>query len=87
MSYYQLPKTNILIHSYIDYIVSDETPTSYISNSLSSYLYEIKQRLETIETEWDTYKKYTNPYEYIHTHVPNKKKMYFEISSTITSLF
>jgi 23S rRNA U2552 (ribose-2'-O)-methylase RlmE/FtsJ len=74
MSYYQLPKTNILIHSYIDYIVSDETPISYISNSLSSYLYEIKQRLETIETEWDTYKKYTNPYEYIHTHVPNKKK-------------
>ena len=23
---------------------------------------------------WDVYKRYTNPYEYIHTCVPNKKK-------------
>ena len=41
---------------------------------LFRYLYEIKQRLETIEHDWDIHKKYTNPYEYIHTNVPHKKK-------------
>lgn len=74
MSYYQLPSTNFFIPKYIDYIVSNENPTPIISNSLSIYLSEIKQRLEEIEDEWDIHKKYTNPYEYIHTMLPVRKK-------------
>ena len=74
MSYYQLPRTNFFIPNSIDYITTSDTPKIYVSNSLCSYLYEIKQRLEKIENEWDIHKKYTNPYEYIHTCIPNRKK-------------
>jgi 23S rRNA U2552 (ribose-2'-O)-methylase RlmE/FtsJ len=41
---------------------------------LASYLGEIKERLNHQEREWNVYKKYTNPYEYIHTVVPMKKR-------------
>lgn len=74
MTYYLLPKTNFLCHKYIDCITDDNLPLPFISNSLSNYLYEIKEELEKRENEWDIFKKYTNPYEYIHTIIPIKKK-------------
>jgi 23S rRNA U2552 (ribose-2'-O)-methylase RlmE/FtsJ len=74
MTYYQLPKTSFLIHKYIDCVKKEEEPAVYISSSLSHYLYDIKEKLDKHETDWDVYKKYTNPYEYIHTQVPFKKK-------------
>jgi len=74
MSYYQLPRVNFFIPEHIDYIVNNNSPDIMISHSLARYLYEIKQRLETIEHDWDIHKKYTNPYEYIHTSTPHKKK-------------
>jgi 23S rRNA U2552 (ribose-2'-O)-methylase RlmE/FtsJ len=37
-------------------------------------LYEIKGKLEQKERDWDIFKKYTNPFEYIHTVVPFKKR-------------
>ena len=42
-----------------------------ISNSLANYLVEMKSKIEPVEREWDTCKKYTNPYEYIHTPIPS----------------
>ena len=74
MSYYLLPSCSFLIHKYIDYIDSSTQPSVVISTSLSEFLYEIKQKLEKREREWDMYKKYTNPYEYVHSIVPCKKK-------------
>jgi 23S rRNA U2552 (ribose-2'-O)-methylase RlmE/FtsJ len=74
MTYYLLPKTNIYSYKFIDCITDEELPTSVISNSLSNYLYKIKKEIDKREKDWDTYKKYTNPYEYIHTQVPSKKK-------------
>jgi 23S rRNA U2552 (ribose-2'-O)-methylase RlmE/FtsJ len=74
MTYYQLPKTSFLIHKYIDCVKKEEEPDVHISCSLSHYLYDIKEKLDKHETDWDVYKKYTNPYEYIHTQVPFKKK-------------
>lgn len=41
------------------------------SNSLSTYLYDIKERIQLYEKDWDVYKRYTNPYEYIHTPIPS----------------
>ena len=35
---------------------------------------DIKEKITSREKEWDVYKKYTNPYEYIHSIVPQKKK-------------
>ena len=74
MSYYLLPKTPFLIHKYIDYIETTTQPLPSISNSLSKYLYEIKQKIEEKGKDWDLFKKYTNPYEYVHTTIPTKKK-------------
>jgi len=42
-------------------------------NSLQQYLYEIKEKIKQFDKDWDTYKEYTNPYEYIHTIVPHMK--------------
>ena len=74
MTYYLLPKTSYLFHKYIDCITSKEEPKPVISNTLSNYLYEIKEELEKREKDWDIFKKYTNPYEYINTQIPLKKK-------------
>ena len=74
MTYYLLPKTSFLIHKHIDCIEKDDNPRPVISNSLSMYLYNIKEKLDNKEKDWDTFKRYTNPYEYIHTQLSFKKK-------------
>lgn len=73
MTYYLLPKNPFLIHKYIDYIEADNPPPAVISNSLSMYLSDIKQKIDQREKDWDIFKKYTNPYEYVHSVVPYKK--------------
>lgn len=45
----------------------------YISKSLNHCLNDIKKNIKHYIDEWDTFKKYTNTYEYIHTSVSNKK--------------
>jgi len=74
MTYYLLPKTSYLIHKYIDCVEKEELPKPIISTSLSSYLYEMKEKIESKDKDWDIFKKYTNPYEYIHTQLSFKKK-------------
>ena len=73
MTYYLLPRTNIFLYKHIQYSVGPDNPC-VISTSLANYLYEIKTKINEREREWDLYKKYTNPYEYIHTIIPSKKK-------------
>ena len=41
------------------------------SYGLSYYLQEAKKKIDGVQQEWDFVKIYTNPYEFIHTHVPN----------------
>ena len=74
MTYYQLPRNNFFTYKYIDYIEKHNPPASIISPSQSDYLYEIKKHIGLIEKDWDIFKKYTNPYEYIHTNIPHKNK-------------
>tara|TARA_B100000242_G_C43036462_1_gene483210 strand:- start:123 stop:1298 length:1176 start_codon:yes stop_codon:yes gene_type:complete len=74
MSYYLLPKTNILTYKFLECIETQSLAEPCVSFSLANYLYEIKKKIEEKGIEWDTYKKYTNPYEYIHGNVPYKKK-------------
>ena len=74
MTYYQLPRNNFFTYKYIDYIETNEQPGTIISPSQSDYLYEIKKHIGLIEKDWDIFKKYTNPYEYIHTNIPHKNK-------------
>lgn len=74
MSNYQLPRTSINTYKNLFFDSTQDIPKVVISNSLSYYLSNIKQKITNKEKYWDMYKKYTNPYEYIHTQVPVKKK-------------
>jgi len=74
MTYYLLPRTSYLIHRNIDCVESEHVPKPCISYSLSSYLYDMKEKIEKRDKDWDIFKKYTNPYEYIHTSLPFKRK-------------
>jgi len=87
MLYFILPNIHISICEHLDCIITDKPPSPYISNSLSYYLYDIKDKIDSCGKEWDTYKKYTNPYEYINTIVPNKTKCVAKYKSLSRSYF
>lgn len=74
MIYFTLPKTYLYTYKYIGLYEDNSSNHLKISNSLSFYLNNIKEKIDHFEKDWDIYKKYTNPYEYIHTIIPNVKK-------------
>jgi 23S rRNA U2552 (ribose-2'-O)-methylase RlmE/FtsJ len=74
MSYYLLPRNHNLIYKSLECIENKTTIKPVVSFSLAEYLYEIKKKISEKGIDWDTFKKYTNPYEYIHSVVPGKKK-------------
>jgi len=45
----------------------------YVSASVYSHLCDIKEQIEKYQEQWDNIKKFTNPYEYIHTNVAGNK--------------
>ena len=72
MTYYLLPRANKSVYNDLSYEqVENKIVISY---SLAKYLYEIKGKITDIDKAWDIYKKYTNPYEYIHTNTPQTKR-------------
>ena len=75
MSYYNLISIkNPEIHSSIFFsIESQVSPACYISYSLCDYLSKFKKQIEVSSDAWDNIKKYTNPYEFIHTLIPGNK--------------
>ena len=46
----------------------------YINKTLYKYLSVVKEQIDVRLEQWDKYKKCTNPYEYIHTIIPNTKQ-------------
>jgi 23S rRNA U2552 (ribose-2'-O)-methylase RlmE/FtsJ len=74
MIHFQLSRTTHLLYKYLNYVSNDSPCAVILSHSLSHYLGDIKHRIENQEEEWDVYKRYSNPYEYIHTTIPNKRK-------------
>ena len=73
MSYYNLiSNKNPEIHNSISFSI--DTPLScYISYSLCDYLSKFKKQIEISSDAWDNIKKFTNPYEFIHTVIPGNK--------------
>ena len=74
MSFFQLPQIpyrndicNLLEIEFSD----NDSIHPIINKTLMNYLTRIKSSIDNCTSEWDKYKKYTNPYEYIHTNVPN----------------
>jgi len=74
MTYYILPSSQLTLFNQINIEFNDELPKIYLSHSLSNYLNSIKEKITNNELNWDNTKRYTNPYEYIHTLIPDKKK-------------
>ena len=74
MLYILLPSTHIIIYTEIGCYENAEEPPVTFSPSLKTYLHEIKNKINQYEVQWDNYKRYTNPYEFINTIIPNKNK-------------
>ena len=85
--YYLLPKSPSNIYQNLEYSDISGSPPTVISFSLSYYLSNIKLLITDKEKQWDTFKKYTNPYEYIHSYVPNKKKPVSKMKPLSRSFF
>tara|TARA_Y100000389_G_scaffold36102_1_gene30688 strand:- start:17327 stop:18454 length:1128 start_codon:yes stop_codon:yes gene_type:complete len=67
MSYFQLP---IIENSKICFSFSNTTNTDTLNKTLVEYLMQVKSEIDEHSGKWDNYKKYTNPYEFIHTNIP-----------------
>jgi 23S rRNA U2552 (ribose-2'-O)-methylase RlmE/FtsJ len=81
MSYYTMPQVPFndsvykLINPFFTNISNNSTENKKvrINHSLYDFLAEIKCDIDSVQTEWDNIKKYTNQYEFIHTNVPGSK--------------
>lgn len=76
MSYFLLPcvSQNSNLNKYIKITESSkENISPAINKTLANYLSNIKTEIDNRQDDWDRFKKYTNPYEYIHTQISNTK--------------
>ena len=76
MAYINIPSLNFVdLNFKIVYKNNNNSEDKiFMSNSLHHYLSNIKKQIDMYTTYWDYYKKITNPYEFIHTQVPNIKQ-------------
>lgn len=83
MSHFTLPYIHNILQNYdfkLTYELNKETVKPVINKSLYKYISLIKQQIDDNPEKWDIIKKYTNPYEFIHTTIPSCK---FSISKYI----
>ena len=88
MSIFSLPK--IPLREDIEEIINASftmTPSRPLNRTLSTYLNDIKTQIDSKQDEWDRCKKLTNPYEYIHTAVPNTKQSVCRLKPLSRSFF
>ena len=76
MLYFLLPSIqySIINHLSIQNHNKDDEYQDKVSYSLGYYLKDIKHQIHEQGSKWDTTKRFTNPFEYIHTNVPDKKR-------------
>ena len=73
LPHFLLPRLPSSLYTFLDVQENNVPPTPVINESLSYYLNDIKHQINLYEQLWETFKRFTNPYEYIHTTVPFKK--------------
>ena len=73
MTYFVLPIIhNVISPKYINIRIDSVTNEKiYINKSLSVFLSEVKEQIDDYSNYWDSAKKFINPYEFIHTNIPN----------------
>ena len=86
MSYFLLPNIINTISSE-NLEIEKKKPDYIISKSLARYLNSMKTQIDNYPNEWDQYKKYTNPYEYIHTPIPYSKLSVCKLKPLSRSFF
>lgn len=79
-NYFLLPQVDLITHQNQDYMpidihVSTNNTTNqvYVSSSIYAHLCDIKHQIEKYQDTWDNIKKFTNPYEYIHSNITGNK--------------
>ncbi len=74
MTHYPLPHVSNRLHAdNIKLCFGNAQNSNLVSRSLSRYIGVVKGKIADHPDEWDLVKKMTNPYEYIHTTLPNSK--------------
>ena len=74
MLYYLLPDCNHILKSInikLKFKVAEEEDDVYLSKSIHKYLNHSKELIDQNYKKWDMMKKYTNPYEFIHSNLPH----------------
>jgi hypothetical protein len=96
MIFVLLPNINgVYLLNNLKVIQSPEKPLPYMLYSLNHYLTEIKEKISEYEKEWNIYKKYTNPYEYVYTNVSKNSickykpisRAYFKMIEILNTFF
>ena len=91
MSFLHLPNVqynnDISNHIKNDHLFAGKPDNIIINKTLNKYLSFIKEQIDGRLEQWDKYKKYTNPYEYIHSLVPNSKQSISIIKPISRSFF
>ena len=90
MSSYLLPQIICPkdFYKHINYSFTHEKNKPVIINkTLKKYLNTLKSQIDECELAWDKYKKYTNPYEFIHTPVPNARSAICQYKPLSRSFF
>ena len=70
MTYLSVPKNRLTLLNNLNIAGEFDNRNIFISNSMAMSLIKHKNKIHKYKTNWDTYKKYINPYEYIHTLIP-----------------
>lgn len=73
MLYYLLPEINITINKFKINLINLDNDNNdiFISKSFCKYLKQLKLMINKNNSNWDSMKKYTNPYEFIHSNLPH----------------
>jgi 23S rRNA U2552 (ribose-2'-O)-methylase RlmE/FtsJ len=90
MSFCILPNVNfnnIHKHITIENLFIPANSDILINKTLYKYLSFVKSQIDCKLEQWDKYKKFTNPYEYIHSIIPNTKQSISTLKPISRSFF
>ena len=88
MTYFMLPQIEYDIRpSNLKLVCKEHIKSDVKIISLKKYLNKIKGLIDKHISQWDNTKKYTNPYEFIHTNIPNTKNSICKIKPISRAFF
>ncbi len=90
MSYYRINKQHLTITTNniklkIDRNEHNNEP--FLSQTIAKSLTIVKNKINTYPARWDTFKKISNPYEYIHSNIPKYKTPISEYTPVSRAFF